>query len=44
MFADDIQLFTFFTIHSHNKINSKLIECANCIILWLLSNKLLINS
>ena len=44
IFADDIQLFTFFPINSHNTINSELIECANCIRLWLLSNKLLINS
>ena len=44
IFADDIQLFTFFPINSHNTINSELIECANSIILWLLSNKLLINS
>ena len=44
IFADDIQLFTFFPINSHNTINSELIECANSIRLWLLSNKLLINS
>ena len=44
IFADDIQLFTFFPINSHNTINSELIECVNSIILWLLSNKLLINS
>ena len=44
IFADDIQLFTFFPINSHNTINSELIECANYIRLWLLSNKLLINS
>ena len=44
LFANDIQLFTFFPINSHNTINSELIECANCIILWLFSNKLLINS
>ena len=43
-FTDDIQLFTFFPINSHNTINSELIECANSIRLWLLSNKLLINS
>ena len=34
----------FSHIYSHNTINSKLIEYANCIMLWLLSNKLLINS
>ena len=33
--ADDIQLFTFFPINFHNNINSKLIECANSIRLWL---------
>ena len=44
IFADDIQLFTFFPIHSHNTINFELIEYANCIRVWLLSNKLLINS
>ena len=44
IFADDIQIFTLFPINSHNTINSELIECANCIRLWLLSNKLLINS
>ena len=44
IFADDIQLFTFFLINSHNTINSELIVCANSIRLWLLSNKLLINS
>ena len=44
IFADDIQLFTFFPINYHNTINSELIECANSIRLWLLSNKLLINS
>ena len=44
IFADDIQLFTFFLINSHNTIKSELIECTNCIILWILSNKLLINS
>ena len=44
IFADDIQLFNFFPINSHNTINSKLIECANSIRVWLLSNKLLINS
>ena len=27
IFANDIQLFTFFPIHSHNTINSELIEC-----------------
>ena len=31
IFADDIQLFTFFPINSHNTINSELIECANSI-------------
>ena len=40
----DIQLFTFFPINSHNTINSELIECANSIRLWLLSNRLIINS
>ena len=35
---------TFFPINSHNTINSELIECYNSIILWLLYNKLLINS
>ena len=44
IFADDIQLSTFFPINSHNTINSELIECANYIRLLLLSNKLLINS
>ena len=44
IFANDIQLFTFFPINSHNTINSELIECANSVRLWLLSNKLLINS
>ena len=44
IFSDDIQLFTFFPINSHNTINSELIECANAIRVWLLSNKLLINS
>ena len=38
IFADDIQLFTFSTIHSHNTINYNLIECANCIRLLLLTN------
>ena len=33
----------FSLINYHNTINSELIEWANCIILWLLSNKLLIN-
>ena len=37
-------MFTFFPINSHNTITSELIECANSIRLWLLSNKLLINS
>ena len=27
IFANDIQLFTFFPIYSHNTINSELIEC-----------------
>ena len=31
IFADDIQLFAFLPINSHNTINSELIECANCI-------------
>ena len=45
IFADDIQLIsTFFPIKSHNTINSELIECSNYIILYLLSNTLLINS
>ena len=26
IFADDIQMFTFFSINSHNTINSELIE------------------
>ena len=43
-FADDILMFTFSPINSHNTINSELIECANCIILWFLYNKLLINA
>ena len=43
IYADDIQLFTFFPINSHNTIKSELIECANSIRLWILSNKLLIN-
>ena len=34
----------FFHIHSHNTINSELIECANSIRLCLLSDILLINS
>ena len=29
IFANDIHLFTFFPINSHNTINSELIECAN---------------
>ena len=33
IFADDIQLFTFFPINSHNSINSELIVSANCLIL-----------
>ena len=37
IFADDIQLFTFFPINSHNTINSELIEFANSIRLWLIS-------
>ena len=41
---DDILLFNFFLINSHNTINSELIKYANCIRLWLLSNKLLINA
>ena len=44
IFADDIQLFAFFPINSHNTINSELIVCVNFIRLWFLSNKLLINS
>ena len=44
IFDDNNHLFTFFPIHYHNTINSELIECANCIIIWCLSNKLLINS
>ena len=44
IFADNIQLFTFSHINSHNTIDSELIECDNCIVLWLLSNKLLNNS
>ena len=36
--------FLSFPINSHNTINSELIEYAKCIQLWLLSNKLLINS
>ena len=43
-FSDYIQLFTIFLIHYHKTINSELIECANCIILWLLFNKPPINS
>ena len=42
--VDDILLFTFFPINSHNSINSKLIEYAICILLWFLCNKLLLNS
>ena len=42
IFADDIQLLTFFPINCNNTINSEFIECANCIRLWILSNKLLI--
>ena len=37
-------IFNCFPINSHNTINSELIECANCIRLWFLSNKLLTNS
>ena len=37
-------VFTFFLIHSHNTINSELIEYANCIRLFILSNTLLINT
>ena len=44
MFADDIQLFTLLPINYHNTMYSELIECANCIRLWLLSNKLILNS
>ena len=44
IFADDIQLFTFYPIHSHNTINYELIKYANYIRVRLLSNKLLINS
>ena len=44
IFTDDIQLFTFFPINSHNTIYSELIEFANCMRLWLLSNKIQINS
>ena len=43
IFAGDIQLFTLFPINSPT-INSELNECANSIKVWLLSNKLLINS
>ena len=31
MFANDIQLFTFFPINSHNTNNSELIKCVKCI-------------
>ena len=42
--SGDIKLFTFPPIHSHNTIKSELIECVNCIRLWLISNKLQIKS